>query len=151
MKYVINKNENDKKLTYYNVKMDGLEVKPINEAKNQGIKAGSVLLVDDKLQDSYIKQRINKKLDKIIKFMLQILNEDSTSEDDSNMVLDEINRLKGIIINKYKQYMKDQDYKAILTKLILIEEEFKKNYNEKMYMSYSNNYIEEEVTSSRGR
>ena len=68
------------------------------------------------------------------------------------MVLDEINRLKGIVINKYRHYMKESEYKSLLTKLILIEEEFKKSYNEKMYVNYLNNdYFEEEVMESRGR
>ena len=40
-------------------------------------------------------------MDKIITFMLRILNDDGTSEDDTGMVLDELNKLKGIIINKY--------------------------------------------------
>jgi len=84
--------------------------------------------------------------------MLRILDDEGTTDDDSGMVLDEINRLKGIIINKYRQYMKDSEYKSILTKLILIEEEFKKSYNEKMFVSYLNNsYYEEEMKSGRGR
>jgi hypothetical protein len=100
----------------------------------------------------YIKKRINRKIDKIIKFMLRILNDEETGEDDTGMVLDEINRLKGIVINKYRHYMKESEYKSLLTKLILIEEEFKKSYNEKMYVNYiSNDFYEEEVTESRGR
>lgn len=151
MKYVIDKNNDDKKLTYYNVNIKGLEVSPINEVPNQEIKVGKVLLVDEKLQDSFIKKRINKKLDKIIKFMLRILNDDDSTEEDTGMVLDEINRLKGIVINKYRHYMKESEYKALLTKLILIEEEFKKSYNEKMFMTLASNYYEEELSSFRGR
>ena len=49
MKYVIDKNNNDKKLTYYNVNMIGLEVNPINEVPNQQIRAGKVLLIDQNL------------------------------------------------------------------------------------------------------
>ena len=151
MKYVIDKKYNDKKLTYYNVNMTGLEVSPINEVPNQQIKVGKVLLVDSTLQDSFIKKRINKKLNKIINFMLRILNDDESDEEDTGMVLDEINRLKGILINKYRHYMKDSEYKAMLTKLILIEEEFKKSYNEKMFMTLNSNYYEEEISSIRGR
>ena len=151
MKYIIDKKENNKKLMYYNVNMSGLEVKPINEVKNQVIKVGEVLLVDENLQHSYIKQRVNNKLDKIIKFMLQILNDDTTDEDDTAMVLGEINRLKGIVANKYRHFMKDAEYKSLLTKLILIEEEFKKNYNEKMFMTYNSSIYEEEISEGRSR
>ena len=84
--------------------------------------------------------------------MLRILSDEDTGEDDSGLVIDEVNKLKGIIINKYKEYLTESEYKALLTKLILLEEEFQKNYNQKMYMNYvSNIYYEETNTKARGR
>ena len=152
MKYVIDKSNNNMKLMYYNVKMNGLVVNPINQVEDLDIKDKNVLFVDKKLTDTYIKKRVNRKINKIINFMLRILNDDGTTEEDSGIVLDEINRLKGIVINKYKEYMIESEYKALLTRLILIEEEFKKSYNEKILMNYSNNnYYEEEIKTSRGR
>lgn len=152
MKYVIEKNGKDMKLVYYSVNMVGLGVEPKNGVPGLTIKAKKIVLVDQKLRDAYIKQRINKKIDKVIKFMLRILNDEDTTEGDVGMVLDEINKLKGIVIKKYKEYMKVSEYKALLTKLIIIEEEFKKNYNQKLYMNYMNGSIyEEKISEGRSR
>lgn len=152
MKYVIEKNGKDMKLVYYSVNMVGLGVEPKNGVPGLTIKAKKVVLVDQKLRDAYIKQRINKKIDKVIKFMLRILNDEDTTEGDVGMVLDEINKLKGIVIKKYKEYMKVSEYKALLTKLIIIEEEFKKNYNQKLYINYMNGSIyEEKISEGRSR
>ena len=152
MKYVIEKNGKDMKLVYYSVNMVGLGVEPKNGVPGLTIKAKKVVLVDSKLRDAYIKQRINKKIDKVIKFMLRILNDEDTTEGDVGMVLDEINKLKGIVIKKYREYMKVSEYKALLTKLIIIEEEFKKNYNQKLYMNYMNGSIyEEKISEGRSR
>ena len=152
MKYVIEKNGKDMKLVYYSVNMVGLGVEPKNGVPGLTIKAKKVVLVDSKLRDAYIKQRKNKKIDKVIKFMLRILNDEDTTEGDVGMVLDEINKLKGIVIKKYKEYMKVSEYKALLTKLIIIEEESKKNYNQKLYMNYMNGSIyEEKISEGRGR
>ena len=151
MKYVIDKQTEKIRLANYNVSLDGLNVKPINEVPDLNIKANKVVLVDQDLTETFIKKRIDRKLDKIIKFMLRILNEEGTTEDDSGMVLDEINRLKGIIINKYRKYMLDSEYKAILTKLILIEEEYKKSYSEKVVNNFIGNYYEEELSSGKSR
>ena len=152
MKYVIEKNGKDMKLVYYSVNMVGLGFEPKNGVPGLTIKAKKVVLVDSKLRDAYIKQRINKKIDKVIKFMLRILNDEDTTEGDVGMVLDEINKLKGIVIKKYKEYMKVSEYKALLTKLIIIEEEFKKNYNQKLYMNYMNGSIyEEKISEGRSR
>ena len=47
--------------------------------------------------------------------------------------------------------MTEVEYKNLLTKLILIEEEFKKSYNEKVFMTMNSNYYEEEISSFRSR
>ena len=152
MKYVVEHKGEDKKLIYYNVNIVGLNVTPKNNIKDLTIKADKIILIDPDLCESYIRKRINKKIDRVIKFMIKILNDDGTTDDDTVLVLDELNKLKGIIINKYKEYMLESEYKALLTKLIIIEEEFKKNYNQKLYMNYMNGSIyEEKISEGRSR
>lgn len=152
MRYVIEHKGEEKKLTYHNVKIVGLSVTPKNNVKDLTIKADKIILIDPNLCETYIRRRINKKIDKVIKFMIKILNYEDTTDGDAGLVLDEVNKLKGIIINKYKEYMLESEYKALLTKLILIEEEFKRNYNNKLYNTYGNNiYYEEEFSEGRSR
>ena len=152
MRYVIEHKGEEKKLTYHNVKIVGLSVTPKNNVKYLTIKADKIILIDPNLCETYIRRRINKKIDKVIKFMIKILNDEDTTDGDAGLVLDEVNKLKGIIINKYKEYMLESEYKTLLTKLILIEEEFKRNYNNKLYNTYGNNiYYEEEYSEGRSR
>ena len=152
MRYVIEHKGEEKKLTYHNVKIVGLSVTPKNNVKDLTIKADKIILIDPNLCETYIRRRINKKIDKVIKFMIKILNDEDTTDGDAGLVLDEVNKLNGIIINKYKEYMLESEYKTLLTKLILIEEEFKRNYNNKLYNTYGNNiYYEEEYSEGRSR
>lgn len=152
MRYVIEHKGEEKKLTYHNVKIVGLSVTPKNNVKDLTIKADKIILIDPNLCETYIRRRINKKIDKVIKFMIKILNDEDTTDGDAGLVLDEVNKLKGVIINKYKEYMLESEYKTLLTKLILIEEEFKRNYNNKLYNTYGNNiYYEEEFSEGRSR
>lgn len=150
-KYIIDKDNPNEKLLYYNVNVVGLSVTPNKSVPGYNVIAKKLTLVDPELREAYIKQKINKKIDRVIKFMIKILNDEDTSDEDAGIVLDEINKLKGIIINKYKEYMIESEYKALLTKLILIEEEFKKNYNQKTYLNYMTNSVYEEVIQGRGR
>lgn len=150
-KYIIDKDNPNEKLLYYNVNVVGLSVTPNKSVPGYKITAKKLTLVDPDLRETYIKQKINKKIDRVIKFMIKILNDEDTSDEDAGIVLDEINKLKGIIINKYKEYMIESEYKSLLTKLILIEEEFKKNYNQKTYLNYMTNSVYEEVIQGRGR
>ncbi len=150
-KYIIDKDNPNEKLLYYNVGVVGLSVTPNKSVPGYKITAKKLTLVDPDLREAYIKQKINKKIDRVIKFMIKILNDEDTSDEDAGIVLDEINKLKGIIINKYKEYMIESEYKSLLTKLILIEEEFKKNYNQKTYLNYMTNSVYEEAIQGRGR
>ena len=150
-KYIIDKDNPNEKLLYYNVDVVGLSVTPNKSVPGYKITAKKLTLVDPDLREAYIKQKINKKIDRVIKFMIKILNDEDTSDEDAVIVLDEINKLKGIIINKYKEYMIESEYKSLLTKLILIEEEFKKNYNQKTYLNYMTNSVYEEAIQGRGR
>lgn len=150
-KYIIDKDNPNEKLLYYNVDVVGLSVTPNKSVPGYKITAKKLTLVDPDLREAYIKQKINKKIYRVIKFMIKILNDEDTSDEDAGIVLDEINKLKGIIINKYKEYMIESEYKSLLTKLILIEEEFKKNYNQKTYLNYMTNSVYEEAIQGRGR
>lgn len=150
MKYVINRKNENLKLANYNVTIQGMKVKPVNKVADLTIKAKNVTLVDKELISSYINQVIGKKTDKIVKFIMQILNDETSSDEDSGIALDELNRLKGVIMKKYREYMILDDYKNALSKIFIIEEEFKRNYNQKIYMNYLSGF-HQEYSSGRGR
>ena len=148
MKYVIDRESNNYKLMYYNVKINVLNVKPKNGIVNATIKSKNIILIDPDLRLSFIKQRVNKKMDQIIDFMLHILNDENTGESDTGLVMDEINKLKGIIVNKYREYITETEYKTFLTKIFMLQDEFAKNYNSKIYRSYLNNYYIQQVEAN---
>lgn len=152
MRYSLDRQPEDYKLNYYNVEMSGLDITPNNGNPKISIRAKKITIVDQALIDAYVKKRINKKIDKVIEFMLRILNDDNSTEGDVGTALNDLNRLKGIVINKYKEHMIEAEYKALLTKIILVEEEFKRNYTEKMYRrEMMNNYYGEERREGRSR
>ena len=154
MTYKIENNTDDMKLNYYSVDINGLNVTP-SGTKADSMKITKITIADKELSNNYAKHRINKKIDKIIELMLKILENEGTSDEDAGMVLDEIARLKGIIYNKYKEHMKVDEYKALLSKLIILEEQFKKDYNQKIFLSHMKNAIisqnQEEITEGRSR
>lgn len=154
MTYKIENNTDDMKLNYYSVDINGLNVTP-SGTKADSMKITKITIADKELSNNYAKHRINKKIDKIIELMLKILENEGTSDEDAGMVLDEIARLKGIIYNKYKEHMKVEQYKALLSKLIILEEQFKKDYNQKIFLSHMTNAImsqnQEEITEGRSR
>ena len=127
MKYILdNKSDKVKSVTENNLK--GLEIKTKGE---NAIKASKVLIVDSELKDLYIKNKINKKLVALLSKMQYILDNDEDDNTNATLVLGEIDRLKSILINKYKEHLKIEEFSYLLKKLMLIEEEFKVKYNRK--------------------
>ncbi len=127
MKYILdNKSDKVKNVTENNLK--GLEIKTKGE---NAIKASKVLIVDSELKDLYIKNKINKKLVALLSKMQYILDNDEDDNTNATLVLGEIDRLKSILINKYKEHLKIEEFSYLLKKLMLIEEEFKVKYNRK--------------------
>lgn len=147
MKYHLIKEDNSK-FFFYSSLTYGLEVFP--RGKNV-IKIKRMIITDQKLIDDYVTKRINKKFNKLFSDMYKILiseNDDSTS-DQTAMVLDEIAKLKSVVIGKYKDYISLKEYKNILKKLIIAQEEFAKDYNEKLRFEAFMSQFEE--TKSHGR
>ena len=141
MSYKIDKDNNvDLKLNYYNVNIEGLKVTPSGTTADS-MKVTKITIADPELSNNYAKRKINKKIDKLIEMMLKVLNDPDTSDEDTGMVLDEISRLKGIIFNKYKEHMKIEEYKNLLSKIIILEEQFKKDYNQKKFISHLRNSV----------
>jgi hypothetical protein len=127
MKYILD-NKSDKVKSVTENKLKALEIETKGE---NAIKASKVLIVDSELKDIYIKNKINKKLVTILAKMQYILDNDDNDTTNATLVLGEIDRLKSILINKYKEHLKREEFSYLLKKLMIIEEEFKIKYNRK--------------------
>ncbi len=132
MKYILNKKEVSFKIVEFPETIEGLDVSMQSKPEESTIKIKDMILVDKKLVKSFVIQRINKKFEKLIKLMNKSLEEDDDSDEGAKMALDEIQKMKSMIINKYKIHMAEKQYKDLLTKLIIMEEEFKIRYNQKI-------------------
>lgn len=126
MKYILD-NKSDSIISITENDIKGLEIKSSNS--DNILKANKITIVDDELKGLYIKQKVNKKIIELITKMRYLLENNETSDGDIAMVLDEAQKLKGIIINKYKEHLNASEYKAFLQKILLTEEEFQRKYN----------------------
>lgn len=118
-------------------------------------KKGKVTLVSNELKNKYAIKMINKKLKTCYKKIYNFLTSEDDSEAGIKACLGEIERLKSCIFNKYKEYLKDKEYKEFLAKIVITENEFKNKYHEREYFSkmIDNLYksYEEEEIKGRGR
>lgn len=151
MKYILNKKEIKFELVSFPELIEGLNITPQNKKDESPFVIKNITLVDNKLVKSFILQKINKKFDKLLKLINKILNGESDDENgDAKQALGEVQKMKSMLINKYKIYLHEKQYKEILGKLILMEEEFKIRFNEKiLYEQLINMNFNEEKNRSR--
>ncbi len=126
-RFVVQKEAKADSITYMEYEnLKGYNVKPKHnlEIKDM-INVNKMVIINPSLIEKLVDKKCHRTLEKIIK-MLSIIYEDD-SEDDTplHLVLDEIAKFKSLIIQRYREYMKDEEYKLMLKKLEILKSEVK--------------------------
>lgn len=137
----------------------GLELKP--RGPKGALKVKSILICDEEMKNKYIRKQLDKKFSGVCDKIYNFLISEDDSEDGVKACLGEIEKLKSVIFNKYKEHMKNKMYKEFLAKIVLAENEFRDKYREREFFSklindtfksYNNiNNYEEEMEKGRSR
>lgn len=109
------------------IKIDDLEgyfLNPKNNAKRTDvISVKNLKIYDNDLIKNLIKKNLEKKLEQLIELVMKVLETDS--DDDDAMVLDEADRLKGLLVNEYSRVLGNDYKEAILKRINYVISEFK--------------------------
>lgn len=135
----------------YAYKETGFIIEPKNSKSKYKVSITKITLIDKELITKYIVKSINKKFDKLFNKMYEVLIEDDEDPNETPLILDEIAKLKSIVITKYKNYVSEEIYKNILKKLLIAEDEFKTNYNQKMIIRSMIRPLYNDYTEERRR
>ena len=123
--FTIKKLENQYELESFNYHIDGFHY-PIKKNKTGNLKIKEIIIVNPDITSSLICFHFNKKYQKIVDYFFH----HSDFDDDSTgthlmMALDEVARLRTIMINKYKYFLKKKEEEELLKKLKLLENEIR--------------------------
>lgn len=146
--YLINKaHHDDSILTMSDV--DGYTFKP--KAKSDSyIRVKEVKIVDRIMIDKILTMKFDKLFKQVVAMALSILNDDDATEDDAEIVLDEVELVRQILLNRYQKFLNYEKEQLFLKKLRLIENEMRmkqvKIKQKAMYLQQ-----QEEKSMGRGR
>lgn len=147
MKYILD-NKSDSINSVIENEITGLEIKSSGQSNIIG--SSKVTIVAPELKTDYIKQKLDKKIADLLYKMRALLEDPNSSDGDVVLVLDEMEKLKGILMNKYREHLEDSLYKSYLKKLMLTEDDFIKRYDiKKIYREMMMGGPEEVVGKSR--
>ncbi len=126
-RFVVKKDAKTDVITYMEYeRLKGFNVKPKkNVSFEDMINVESMILINPSLIEKLIDKKIKKTMEKLIA-MLSVVSDDE-SDDDSmfDLILDEIDRFKKLLLSKYKEYMEEEKLETTLKKLEIIEREVK--------------------------
>ena len=98
-------------------KIDGNEVKDIK-------------VVDTKLASALVTKQVSKKYEKLINYLTELLVDDDDSGDTYREALNQIEKFRQEIKNKYRKYLKQKELEAMSKKLIILQKEANKRLSE---------------------
>lgn len=140
-RFVVKKDIKTDVITYMEYeKLKGLKFKPKSNVNFEDMISVNEMIV---INPGLIEKLVSKKCSRTFKKILKLMSLVSDDDDDSGymLILDEIERLKNLVINKYKNYMEEKEYDVLLKKLEIIkqEAEYRKNKILEMNLSYEDN------------
>lgn len=80
-----------------------------------------VLLYEERLINNYIDKQFNNKFKRLLKLVTIVLSESDASDEEYVLCIDELNRLKNLVINEYKKQINSNLYNLYIKKLLIIE------------------------------
>lgn len=137
-RFVVTKDENTQTITYKEYdSLKGYDFKPKNKlSKEDIINVDEMVIINPSLIEKLISKKCKKTLERILKLISFIYDDDETGEESVELALNEIAKFKELLDTKYKEYMKEKEYKLMIKKLEILENEVKLR---KLYLNSKEN------------
>ena len=128
-RFIITKDELDNAITYIEYeKRKGFDVKPKKDIDIEHmINVEKMVIINPSLIEKLVDKKCKRTLEKILKMTSIIYTEEDEDDGEAglNLILNEIRKFKDLLQHKYNEYMKEKEYKLLLKKLEIIENEVK--------------------------
>lgn len=134
------KKKNKNKLIDSNeiIELDGFMMGSKNKIfKIDGNQVRDIKVVDTKLASSLVNKQVSKKYEKLINYLTELLIDDDDSGDTYREALNQIEKFRQEIKNKYRKYLKQKELETMSKKLIVLQKEANKRLSELLNNVYT--------------
>lgn len=124
--YKLHKNETNKELlNFENKKLDGFEFTPKHTNEYMGMEVNKMVVINPSFVEKVLKKKIKRKLDLYLQFIVSVIDDEDTDPSNLRYVLDDLERYRRTIINKYQRYLEEKYINLLLKKIDLLQNEIK--------------------------
>ena len=127
VRYLVVKRKDKKEIVYMEYdKLEGMDITPKNKKSfEDSIEVNKMILI----QPTLIKKLVHKKLDRNFKKLLRLVTIILDTDDETGTALreglNEIEKFRLEIKNKYREYMSKEELSIMAKKLMILQEELK--------------------------
>lgn len=124
--YKLHKDRDNKNLIdLKNNKMGGFEFTPKNTNEYMGMEVNKMVVINPSFIEKVLKKKIKRKLDLYLQFIVSVIDDEDTDPSNLRFVLDDLERYRRTIINKYQHYLDEKYINLLLKKIELLNNEIK--------------------------
>lgn len=149
--FLLRKDEKESEILSMDYDAKGYTFKPRAKMRDNYILVNHIKLVNPLMIDGILTAKFNKKYRQLVMIVFNILqsSDEETTEGDIMIALDEIAKLRVIILNKYQKFLSHEKEEKFVKQLRILENELRaKQISIRMNMMNNLYYYEEE--KSRG-
>ncbi len=146
-RFLVVKTKDEKMITYMDYdKIDGCEITPKNKVSFQdAINVNRMILISPTLIEKMVDKKAKRRFDYLINLLTVVIDEDDSSGEGLRHALDECERFRREIINKYRKHLNDEKVELLENKLAILEDELK------LRLEYLINFKDDEYTTGKSR
>ena len=100
---------------------NGFQITPKNQLQYEGITVQKLVIIKPSFISKLLKRKIQKKLERYLNYIVEVIDSDDESDGDLNEILSELTRYKDILEYQYRKYL-DKEYVDLMSKKIEVLE-----------------------------
>ena len=144
--YLINKKHHDESVVSIH-ELEGYKFKPKPGSGNY-IKVNEVTIVDKVMIDKILSMKFDKSFKQLVALALRVINDEDADDAEAEIVLDEVELLRQILLNRYQKFLSYEKEQLFLKKLRIIENEMRVK---QVKIKQKAIYLEQQEEKSHGR
>lgn len=142
-RFLVIKNKDSKTIKYFEYdKLNGYNIHPKQNVRFQNaINVNKMIIINPTLIEKLVDKKIKHKFNNLINLLSFVYENDEATGDGLELALNEAEKFRMELINKYKKYLSEEKQSLMEKKLDILEDEIKLRMqyflNEQMQRAYS--------------
>lgn len=126
-KFLVVKNKDEKEIKYFEYdKVKGYNIAPKNNVKfEDAINVSKMILINPSLIEKMVDKKVKRKFAYLVNMISFVCDNDDESGDGLYLALDQAEKFRMELINKYKKYIQEEKFALLEKKIAILEDELK--------------------------